>query len=82
MSTTNQIIKNLETLKSKILTAGQNRARAEALRDQALERIKELGYDNITEAQVSLKEMQGDVTKTETELQQLIAKLHSDYPEL
>ena len=60
----------------------EQRIRAEANYEQALARLKELGYDTIEDVEAVLKEMAEDIREEESRLAEDVDALLDKYPEL
>lgn len=74
--------RQIEALKSKLEKARVAKIRAEAQRDEAFERLKELGFDSIEAATEALDDMQGQIQELEDEINRETDKLENQYPEL
>lgn len=74
--------RQIEALKSKLEKARVAKIRAEATRDEAFERLKELGFDSIEQATEALDDMQGQIQELEDEINRETDKLENQYPEL
>lgn len=74
--------RQIEALKSKLEKARIAKIRAEAQRDEAFERLKELGFDSIEAATEALDDMQGQIQELEDEINRETDKLENQYPEL
>jgi phage shock protein A len=71
-------VQALMRMKKAVQEAKEQLIRAEAARDEALTRLKELGYDSVQKAQDALEGMSGDITDEEADLEDKIGKLFDD----
>lgn len=69
-------------MKEKVKKLDEQRIRAEANYDQALIRLKELGYSSIEDAEDALHDMQKSITQEEAQLAEEMDKLLDKYPGL
>ena len=79
MTTTAQ---QLLQMQQNVRYLNEQRIRAEANYEQALARLKELGYDTIEDAEAVLKEMAEDIREEESRLAEDVDALLDKYPEL
>lgn len=75
-------VQQIEALKSKLEKARVAKIRAEATRDEAFERLKELGFDSIEQATDALDDMHSQIQELEDEINRETIKLENQYPEL
>lgn len=59
-----------------------SRIRAEAARDEALKRIRELGYEDAGAAEAALEKLGEQISDTELQLQNDLADIEKRYPQL
>lgn len=60
----------------------EKRIRAEGLQEDALERIKDLGFASIKEAEKELAKLQKEQTEQEQEIAGLIEEIQDEFPDL
>ena len=75
-------VDKLLQLKKVVEQKKEQRIRAESVRDQAIEHLREYGYDSVEEAKQALKKMKMQIAKDEAAIEEMITKLEADYPEL
>jgi Holliday junction resolvasome RuvABC DNA-binding subunit len=75
-------VQALMRMKKQVQEAKEQLIRAEAARDEAVERLKQLGYDDVKDAQEALKGMADSILQEENELENKLRKLFDDYPDL
>ena len=73
---------DLMELKRRVKEASDKRMRAEGLRDSALSRLEELGYDTPQEAEKALAAMKKEITEEEAAIEEELEQLQQDFPEL
>lgn len=76
--TTQQLLQ----LKEKVKRLDEQRIRAEANYEQALAQLKELGYDDVEDAEDTLKEMKKTITDEQARLAEEVDALLDKYPGL
>lgn len=69
-------------LKEKVKKLEEQRIRAEANHEQAVDRLKELGYDSVEDAEAALEEMRKAILEDEARLAEDVDALFDKYPEL
>lgn len=72
----------LINLKDKVTRLNEVRIRAESARDEALARLKELGYDSVEDAEAALDDMKKAIVDEEVALAEDVDKLLDTYPDL
>lgn len=75
-------IQQLLQLKEKVKRLDEQRIRAEANYEQAIARLKELGYDDVEDAEDALKDMKKTITDEQAQLADSIHALFDKYPDL
>ena len=69
------LIKRLEEMKKDLESLDRERVKQEMLRDQAVDMLKEMGYDSVEEAQAAALEMEKDIEKSELEAEAYLTEL-------
>lgn len=69
-------------LKAACKELSEKRIRAEGLQEDALERIKDLGFSSVKEAEKELAKLQKEQTEQEQEIEDLIEELQDEFPDL
>lgn len=72
----------LAEMKSRVDEAKRDLTRAEANYEAALERLRELGYNSVADAEKELKKMERQISDEEAAIEEGLRKLEQDYPEL
>lgn len=78
MNTTDKLLQ----MKRRVEEAKEDLTRAEANYDAAMDRLKELGYDNAAAAKKALEKMSRQISDEEAAIEDGLRKLEQDYPEL
>lgn len=73
---------DLMDLKRRVKEASDKRMRAEGLRESALSRLEELGFDSPEEAEKALAAMKKELTEEEAAIEEELEQLQQDFPEL
>lgn len=77
-ATTQQLLQ----MQQNVRHLNEQRIRSEANYEQALARLKELGYDSVEDAEIVLEEMADEIRKEESKLAEDVDALLDKYPEL
>lgn len=75
-------LSELTRLKKACKEITEKRIRAEGLQEEALKRIRELGYDTVEDAEKELKKLEKEQAKKETEIENMIEELQEEFPDL
>lgn len=72
----------LMRMKKRVEDAKENLTRAQANHEAALERLKELGYDNVADAEKALGKLEKQISDAQDAIEDGLRQLEQDYPEL
>lgn len=75
-------MKDIRQLKEAAERATNARVRAKVELEHAEARLKELGYDNVSDAKVALSNMEQKIDQLEADIETEMTKLENDFPEL
>lgn len=76
------VAEDLMRMKRRVEDAKNNLTRAQANHDAAVERLKELGYDNVEEAREALEKLEKQISDAQDAVENGLRQLERDYPEL
>lgn len=76
------ILDKVNELQALIDRAKEQRIRAEAARDEALKRLREMGFEGVDDALDALETMADETDQLEAKLADEIAKIEKQYPQL
>lgn len=75
-------VSKLIQMKTACKEASEKRIKAEGLMEEALSKLKELGFASIQAAKKELKILETKITEMETEIEEAIDELEQEFPEL
>lgn len=75
-------MKDIEQLKEAAERATNARVRAKVELEHAEALLKELGYDNVSDAIAALSDMEQKIDRLEADIETEMTKLENDFPEL
>lgn len=75
-------IKRLQTLKSKLVKAQEERSKAEGRLEVSMQQLEQIGYDTVEEAEAALEELEAKIEKRMDQLDNKVTKFLEEYDEL